>query len=638
LQSNDYVSSVRLSGTSVSITGIWLSSDSKEERFAVVKQDGQNTTKITYEPGSNNLKAHVEHEFVVPATIAEGIYTVIFSFSLIDIHPEDDIAQGEDNNEDDNIMVHSSTMIIGKPDKSNLRILSTSLTSNAFELPGPLPKHLEAYSDTISGTSVIQLNLETESMAQDTKEDVGIVFDLKIGTNIYRLYTDYTDENGESGITQKILYREECRPEDRPDYPQGQRCASLFRQEPIGKTFNLYLDHDAENALKNKTFNTICRLIISLDSDNAVSEWKDNTSDNTETLNIMYLAKKNNSTDQENDPCSDFCTLFEYKKADSSGNEKFASGYDIGPELKYKKGTAGPLKGMPTAVNLNTDNEVWVKMFGNKTTLLKAWVFLNADIDDIIGSYFDYGVNVVDSLSFLNKKPVSVKIYGKSYYFKGQDGNIAKKFNLWTSKDKNGNERFSKSFSYKYTQIIPIFGIPFTITAGVTGEMGIKGRFGVGRNNIISAEVGPYVALDGFLDTGVLIAGAGGKLRVSELYPKLNPVIQILPSKGEVNFSLGIPLVISNLDGSLYLWADLCPDLVRRGKFKIDINKIKKMIYKVINYVIKAIPSICEKKTLNIILWDGLSTEFDLFTPLEWKWGGEERSLLNILEKEEIDE
>jgi hypothetical protein len=313
----------------------------------VTETQGQDiVTEISY-LSDDNRQAHVEQSFIVPAEVQNGTYAVVFSIGRFDYHPEDDALQSEDfSDRDDNFLAAPATVIIGQPNKPNLRILSAELNSNSFELPAKRP--------TEGGTpftSELTLNMEVESMAQDTELPVDVTFALEIDGQSYPLSFADNQSSRPSKADVKT-YPVICREESRDGYPAGERCASLFRQEQTGYTYKLYINGEAYDALTTKTADSTVNLVIQLDPNQTIREWENNTADNVKVMPVMFLvASEENRTRRSTRSTSDDNELSTYDNeffdlgnpGETYGNDDFGVGYAFNAKMTYDNSVSGEL-------------------------------------------------------------------------------------------------------------------------------------------------------------------------------------------------------------------------------------------------------------------------------------------------------
>lgn len=516
----------------------------------VIKEQKDTITSINYLPDTNNKKAYVEHTFIVPQGIPDGVYTAVFAINTYDVTVEDDALQGE-SNEDlaDNYMVASAATIIGTADLPNLRILSHKLYTNSFELPAAIPD-----SDVVPELYDLNLNLEVESMAQDTAEPVDITFNLEVEGVSYPM--SIAESDGYSGLVKadKQTYDVTCRPEDREGYPSGDRCASLFRQEQTGKTYSLFMNKDAYNALKDRTTDTMCNLVVQVDPDLTISEYNDNLDDNTVTLPVMFLAPEPERTASARTskmgvlPGSTKDNLFNLRTGKEYGNSDFGIGFEIGPKMDYMQVSFDGYDS-PYAVDFNGTGKVTAKIFGSSVTPLEVGPKFDFDFSEggLKNSYFEYGVWTF-----------GLRVWGYKHTMPNEY-TVKGSLTLWDSKDNNGNEKYAKRKKKTKKKTFNVGGIPVTVEGGLIGEIGFRGAIILKTGNLLSAEVGPYASVVGMLEGSLgapgFQVGVGVELTLLDLGLKLNPTLMVKPEVPIAIFEFRVPVTIDTLSGNAYLFA-----------------------------------------------------------------------------------
>ncbi len=512
----------------------------------VIKSQNDRETSVTYMPGTNNMNAHVEHTFTVPQGIPDGLYTAVFAINTFDVTTEDDEIQGEDTGDlADNFVVASASTIIGNPDKPNLRILSSKLYTNSFELPASVPL---ADPAAVPESHDLSLNLEVESMAQDTSLPVAITFELDVNGVKYPMA--FSVDNGFGGQLKidRQTYEETCRPEDREGYPDGDRCASLYRQEQTGKTYTLYMNADAYNALKGIKSDITCHLVVTMDPDNTIEEYEDNKADNVIILPVQFLAPEP-ATKAVKAVTGTYENIFNFRTGQTYGNDDFNIGYEVGPTMDYKK---TEFNGMtyPYATTFNAMNDLNAKVFGYSFTPLSVGPRLNFDCSSeqaVKDSYFDYGVYVF-----------GVKIWGQNYSMP-DDYMTKNELSLWDSKDEEGNERFAKRVEKKKEKTFNVGPVPITVSGALVGELGIRGEIKYQALNKLVTEAGPFASLVGTVEGGLGVpgfcVGVGVELTLMDISLKLTPSVQILPEVPIALLEFRAPIVLSTLQGEAYLFA-----------------------------------------------------------------------------------
>ncbi len=595
-----------------------------EEKAPIVQTQtvGGRVTTITYEPGSGNKKAHVEHSFEVPK-IEKGTYVAVFALNRADYAPQDDALQGEETGDlADNYLVAPASIIIGNPDKPNLRILFAELVNNSFVLPkqaeqksenGEIPDvrdeletpdEVEIPEDEQAPLEVLtdaplKLNMEVESMGLDTVEPVDITFELAFDGVSYPLSFLHQDEAGNLIKAPKMTYHKECRqPENAEGFTAGEHCASLFRQEKRGHTYALYIDEAASEELLKKQSDTTVELIVKVDPDNKITEWENNTSDNVKHFSVRYLVPQQNER-QVRAKQTYPSVIFNAKKEDTWGNSYFAAGYEFGPQMTYRPLSIGGVT-LPIAVNIDFSNELWAKVFGTKNTLLALGIGLNFDIDDLLrsGPYgqvtiLNNAVMAIDGLSSFLNATCNRACQGCQQACTMSSGleTQCKKLcktrtgTIWSTVDKSTDrEKYRKEkkfFDKSKTFIVPVVSIPVLVTVTVIGEVGPKAAIKIEANNKLVFEGGIYASLKGRLEAGPgagttgahVSAGAGVELTFIDLSLTLKPSFQFLPSYPVAYIDFKIPIALKSLSGRLYLYAGVTMLDIINKKYELNLFK-----------------------------------------------------------------
>jgi len=543
----------------------------------VLKTQGDIVTKVTYLPGTENREAHVEHTFIVPSGIVDGTYTAVFAINTQDINSEDDEIQDEEiADESDNYIAAPASIIIGNPDKPNLRIVSAQLVNNSFGLDEQRPKD-SAPGDTYRPE--FSMNMEVESMAQDTVAPVSIKFELEADGVRYPLWVAQNDEQETLVKKERYTYTRQCLNEKGDPAAEGQEgvtCASLFRQSKIGHTYQLYLNEPAYDALAAKTADTSCKLIVTIDPEGVIQEWENNKSDNAKIFSVIFIPPESEQPEiieemreaRKKGPYDN--TYLDKSKEDSWGKDNFVAGYKVSAKMTYrteKFGVYGWRYSIPVAANFTTENSVTGKVFDTQFKILNVDGGIDFDAYAPKDSYFEF-----------NTKILSKKIYGKKITplieSSGKRKDAEEK-EIWNTKDKNGNQLYEKSCKFKGEKTF-MFEIPFKVEGGITGTIGIRGAaFVTAAEYKLRFDGGPYADLSGYARFSVDFvlggAGVGGKLKPAiYLEQHFQPSVQILISVPSATFKLEAPLEIQALGGRLYLFAE---EYIFNNKKEWDIIK-----------------------------------------------------------------
>ncbi len=554
-----------------------------EEKAPIVQTQtvGGRVTTITYEPGSGNKKVHLEHSFEVPE-IEPGTYVAVFALNRADYVAHDDALQGEETGDlADNYLAAPASIIIGNPDKPNLRILFAELVNNSFVLPKPAeqkpengeipdvrdeletPDEVEISTDEkaaleILSNASLELNMEVESMGLDTVEPVDITFELAFDAVSYPLSFLHQDEAGNLIKAPKMTYDKECRQQENAEVsPAGERCASLFRQEKRGHTYALYIDDAASKALLKKQSDTTVELIVKIDPDNKITEWENNTSDNVKRFTIKYLVAQNEQrtrASETTDLLANITGLSELIKPRKAGNPAtFEAGFKIGPTLTYRTDDSWGVT-LPMGATADFDNEVWATIYGKKNVILRVQAGFNFDIDDITSSHASARVTVMDRAIFnegvnldkLNKKTCDnscqtckriCERFGSGAqlaYIVDSEGSTNRQNRqarckqmcavntgaLWNSKmDDNVTEKWEIAQKFFDKSVnLQVGPVPILLKLSATGKVGLRGAVKLAPNNKLILEGGPFAELSTIGEVGVGKDLSLGDLELGEVF------------------------------------------------------------------------------------------------------------------------
>jgi len=624
----------------------------------------QNDMRTTIGYSNDTRSAHVEHSFIVPQ-IPQGTYAVVFK-----LVSENTGTQGEAVTDLSNNLMSPGSMIIGNPDKPNLRILYTGLTSNAFVLPAQRP------DDTLLGApdrQDLQLSLEVESMAQDTVEPVDIRFALDIGGTRYPLTFRSKSASGALVKSDVYTYAKHCVSEEQPGGGFADHCAALFRQDQQGRTYDFYLNAAAYDALAAKISDTPVNLIVSLDPDNRIVEWQDNKSDNVKSLALMYLAGnkaangRRTAEDEEEESCSSAYAKYPVMMVCAVANgedgnpENVKAGYEFGPVMSYRNDTIYGVT-IPTAFQFELKSNIWAQLLNKDPfDILRVEPTLDFDIDNIPGSQVDFVVNMLGQQVFSlkdelmdrmrkscegstngqnstnaqkekcvscgrgcesafnnatqnldastlppktkgwitqsNRDAVANTPLGKaaSEYNSCQVACSKSPFNIFSTKDKDGGEKFSKSkqVGYKYS-FMTTFSIPLAVEVGIEFEGGLRGTADFLANNNLVLAAGPYLSASGYLegsfDVVGINAGVGISLTVIDATLTAKPSVQILPSYPLAALRFDMPLVLESLSGEAYVFIKAATEMLWKYTFanwdgvSMNIATVPQLLYALGSY------------------------------------------------------
>ncbi len=503
---------------------------------------------------------HVDQTFTLPTTLADGKYAAILGINQLDMFPDVNAQQGEVAEDNPaRVLVAPATVIVGKPTKPNLRVLTSTLTENYFTQPV-----IDLAAPSAVAQRHIQVNLEVDSMAKDCTKDVELAFALSIGGHEYPLKIGTTAQGPDStatGTTLSLLDRwtykagdvvlptipaagidpaDEVDPTEEPLHTT--EPIAIATQLPIGRTFDLYLPDEAWASL---TADATGDVIITLDPDNKIDEWGDTLAeqkgDNVKRHSVQYLVAAPTETTTTKSVCHGFynqtqqygTVITDMNKSDSFGNDKFGVGY----------GLRGVMSGGNTSVKFGTYNYVNGTVLGAKFTALSANAELDSDAD--CGSYYGYQVDV----------------FGIRLFADGETFDAGEAKTLW-----EGDYKKSKEFETSKTFMVGI--VPIEVSAGLTGTIGVVPKVSVGPLLRLNGEIAPYAELRGTAEGGVNLlvakAGVGAELLVVKLVatnklwvelPFKTAAYAANPPYTALTINYALPLEISTMDGRLYLWA-----------------------------------------------------------------------------------
>lgn len=577
-------------------------------------------TAVTIDRLEPNVPAHKDHRFTLPSGIEDGCYAVVFSINQRDFFPEDDALQGEDTTQEANNFAAPATILIGRIDQPNLRILSQSFDNNSFELPG---ESFAVGADLGSALPILRLSLEVESMAQHTVDPVDVVVDLTVpGQGTFRL--PFAEVVG-AGETQQRLavgaftYQPFCKrnPEladpDTPldpvdgievelggqDLPQ-EVCASLFRQEQTGRTYDLYLTPAALQAVQDAVAaagaDVTCTVTAGIDPMGAVTEWKNNKADNTVDLPVVALQPGPTSLPRAARaayaPTLGSYPNQVYKKGEPTweGNDYFAAGYRFASGVQYAEGAHPGGRTGPVAAVFYSENKVSTKVFGYESVMLGSNIYLVEDLRDIAGnSYFEYDVTVLGT-----------RVYGNQYKLEESSPGVVKPKSILNTGSALGYEK-RKALVDK---VIFVGWVPMSVRAGVALKGGVRGDILADKNNALSMTFGPFINADGFAEAGLWLVtvrgGVGGQVRLIGAYYGYGQILQMeyasTLNDGRPYAHLGKVhrLELSTLFGRIYLWADYWRLFWKGWSLKSEWKRLPEV---------------------NLVKWDGLTWN--------WYWPGD---------------
>ncbi len=213
----------------------------------------------------------------------------------------------------------------------------------------------------------------------------------------------------------------------------------------------------------------------------------------------------------------------------------------MGANVSYRLDNIADIT-LPTAAEANAldDNKIYVTIFGTENEILKAGAKATVDIDNIAGSMGTYGVWVLGKQIWGNTRYLAGKCDEKCQECQKNcekkpgdkreecKQNCAKQISvgeIWSSKDEEGNEKWSKEKKTdRFSKAFVAGPVPITVSALAKGEIGLRASLKIGPNNKLELEGGPYASLSGEADAGlgmVLTAGVGIELTFVEVFAGL---------------------------------------------------------------------------------------------------------------------
>ncbi|MBF0192256.1 MAG: PD40 domain-containing protein [Magnetococcales bacterium] len=547
-------------------------------------QDVDTVTTIQY-TSNNFLSAQVEHSFRLPVDITAGTYAVVFSIGQYDYDHTDDALQSESaSNQADNILVAPASVLVGQPDKPNLRILSATLGSNSLELPA---KRLDtdATPPTIADLS---LNMEVESMAQDTTVPVNVTAELQLGGQTFPLGIMASDARGRPYLQSAKSYEVSCVKEKGAD-----RCASLFRQSQRGFTYKLYLNGAAYDTIAQLHGDTQGTLVIRLDPEGNVSEWENNRADNVKEMPVMFLATSHAATAagksrharyyDSNGSATSFVSMGTSESYGSTST--VAVGYTLGADVTYGDIT----NNVPHAAEFDaSSNEFAVWIFGQKISLLGLDTGAQFDGNDPYCSDMNLDITVLGVNILAYSPPDSTTIATTVYdLISGYTSSSCKSKtatkveSLWVSQDTSGNELYIKSTEKTEEKQFMIGPVPVVVTGGAEGSAGLQGSLSINATQKLSSSVGPFLNITGFAEVGVglsvnagafslsAVAGVGMSLTIVDITLTMDTSFQLNEALPAAMITFETPLVLTTMDGEFYAYVEV-GITVKLGFIKIE--------------------------------------------------------------------
>jgi len=280
----------------------------------------------------------VSYELNVPNTVDEGLYGFFFAVDEVPLVKDEDgnyvldITQGNIAQQDGTVrlgyaaLVHApATVIVGKPDRPNLRILSAGLDNASFTID-----RSERGDD-----AMFVLSGRLSSQALDLVEPVTASFELRLPGHVIDVpgqdlglggFLDQEDYEAApelttyrydaertfpllvrrtAGLEEKVTYQQNCITSETEDEETGElvevtQCAVIFNDEGLDDVYQLHLAPDAVRLLESTL--TFADLNPGLDDNDELigsiimtvatpePEYQDNLADNVTELPVVFLA------------------------------------------------------------------------------------------------------------------------------------------------------------------------------------------------------------------------------------------------------------------------------------------------------------------------------------------------------------
>ncbi len=392
------------------------------------------------EPGET---LSLSQEFRVPHQIPEDLYAGVFTVRYED--PNGEFPK--------QVAKAPGSILIGTPNLPNLRFVSHSMGGvggNSFELPRlPAPRFDEAGTPRPHEDPALLVNLEVESMGLHTEHPVVVDFQLDLpGVGTFPLLlTENTPEQGVDPVSgqaqtltrlqQRYTYPTHCKqfapngaeildlPGVEPSYDgtPEEVCASLFRQTAVGRGFELYLTEEATTALSQQTRDVIGTLVVQLDPDQEIPEWKSLKQDNVLEVPVIFLAPATpaaRTAAATADECKaleqgPYCQdILSFETQKDLGVEKWKAGYHFFSDTNYETFSNSSV---PAMFYSKQDDSVYVVANGKQTDLFKFDLGIDLNINNITNSYFYYYL----SLPAKRREPTGAV----EYYMKVMEYNLS---------------------------------------------------------------------------------------------------------------------------------------------------------------------------------------------------------------------
>ena len=387
----------------------------------------------------------VSYEMHVPNTIEEGLYGFFFAVDEVPLVKDEDgtyrvdMSAGNIAKQDDVVrlgyaaLVHApATVIVGKPDRPNLRVLSAKLDNASFELDrsekgddpmftvtGRMSSQALDLTEPVTATFVLKL---PGHVVDVPGQDLGqAAFDSEEAFLAAPATTTYKYDANRSfpllvrrteGLAESVTYEPRCFTreevdEDTEEVTFVEECAVIFNEEGLDDVYQLHLDADAIRLLEATRSHPT--LNPGLDDNGELQgevvmtvstpapEYQDNLVDKVEALPVVFMAPDPAAAATEND--TDNAGVEEVanawgqsgpypyvtqnnNKGQSWGNEWFGASYQFDTTASYDKHFD-----MTTAHYKRVDASVRATFLKRGVTLLGAGGTLDYGVDKVIGRF-----------------------------------------------------------------------------------------------------------------------------------------------------------------------------------------------------------------------------------------------------------
>lgn len=388
---------------------------------------------------------NVTYELNVPDTVGEGLYGFFFAVDEVPLVKDADgnfrldVTAGNIARQDGNVrlgyaaLLHApATVIVGKPDKPNLRILSARLDNSSFVLDRS-EKDDGAMFTVSARLSSQAVNLTSPATASFSLRLPGHVVDVAgrdLGPGAFATEEEYAaapatttwryDANRTfallprrtGGVADRVTYEPRCYSREVYDEATDSvnvvdHCATIFNEEGLDDVYQLHLPADAirllEATLSQRALNPgldandelAGTLVMTVSTPQA--EYRDNLADNVKELPVVFMAPRPAApaapTDTDNAGVTEVANAFgqqgpypyvtqQNRQGQSWGNEWFGASYQFDTNASYDKHLD-----FTTSHYKKADASVRATFLKQNVTLLGAGGTLDYGVDKTIGHY-----------------------------------------------------------------------------------------------------------------------------------------------------------------------------------------------------------------------------------------------------------